>query len=229
MFGNSWFWTGSSIRQAALRCSNVMVLTSEVGRGHPPGRHSRLGFRWNTSHRSDTCQQEAHILVNYTVRHQHSQSQRGHEEAAANQGRTGQGVDTQEEAEGKVGRRRQPIVMQGFCVGGCFDFARKFRSGWLVTPKQANADITSVKKKRRERGGEGKGREKGEGGRWGGEVKMNIKKKKKREINRYKSDGDDGGKRGRRGGEHGRKKMWTTTNRGQRAKAKQRLASDVQW
>lgn len=172
------------MKQAVLCCAlhegdNVMVLTSEAGRGHPPGRHSRLGFRWNTSHRSDTCQQEAHILVNYTVRHQHSQSQRGHEEAAANQGRTGQGVDTQEEAEGKVGRRRQPIVMQGFCVGGCFDFARKFRSGWLVTPKQANADITSVKKhKEGERGRRREGKRE-EGGEGDGEreVKMNIKKK----------------------------------------------------
>lgn len=43
------------------------------------------------------------------VRHQHSQSQRGHEEAATNQGRAGQagGADTQEEAEGKVGRRQE--------------------------------------------------------------------------------------------------------------------------
>lgn len=48
------------------KAGGLMILTSEAGRGRPPGKHSRLGFRWNTSHRSGTCQQEAHILVNYT-------------------------------------------------------------------------------------------------------------------------------------------------------------------
>lgn len=61
----------------------------------------------------------------------------------------------------------------------------------MVTPKQANADITSVKKKEGEKGRRG--------GRWGrGGGKMNIKKRK-REINRYRSDEDNGRDEGRGG------------------------------
>lgn len=74
----------------------------------------------------------------------------------------------------------------------------------MVTPKQANADITSVKKhKEGERGRRREGKRE-EGGRWGkgGQNEYKKIKNKKREIKRYRSDGDDEGRdRGRRGRE----------------------------
>lgn len=143
----------------------------------------------------------------------------------AGQGRAGRGGT---HTGGGRGQGRSSPGSQSWCRvfvwTGVFDFAHKFRSGWLVTPKQANADITSVKKGGRE-WEKGKGRvEMGKGS-----SKWILKK---REINRYRSDRDNGEKGG---GERtwtrpgGTNRMRTTTNRGQRAKAKQRLASDIQW
>lgn len=150
-----------------------MVLTSEAGRGRPPGKHCRLGFRWNTSHRSGTCQQEAHILVNYTVRHQHSQSQRGSEEAATNQARAGQG---------RAGQGRQGGSSPGgsgqswsgiFVWAGVFwDCALIFGVDDWSHRKQANADITSVKKNNNKKNREGGG------WRWGRSKWIWQKKKK---------------------------------------------------
>lgn len=59
----------------------------------------------------------------------------------------------------------------------------------MVTSKQANADIASVKKKEGEKGRRG--------GRWGrgGKVKMNIKKSVKQIVTGL--DEDNGGDRGR--------------------------------
>ena len=97
--------------------------------------------------------------MNYTVRQQHSQSQRGHEEAAANQGRAGRAH--REEAEGKVDRRREVAANRdaGFLCGrevlilhvnfGVDDWSHQSR------PMQ-----TSQALKRRERRGDGgEGRE----------------------------------------------------------------------
>lgn len=81
----------------------------------------------------------------------------------------------------------------------------------MVTPKQANADITSVKKKEGEKGRRG--------GRWGrgGGGKMNIKKRK-REINRYRSDEDNGRDEGR-GGRGGGKDIQDVNNNQQRTES----------
>lgn len=45
----------------------MQLLTFEAGKGHPPKKRSPLGFHWNTSHRNDTCRQEGHTGVNYSV------------------------------------------------------------------------------------------------------------------------------------------------------------------
>lgn len=60
----------------------------------------------------------------------------------------------------------------------------------MVTPKQANADITSIKR-------EGEKEKRGKGGRWERVQNKYLKKKKKkrREIICYRSDKDNGGDR----------------------------------
>lgn len=99
-----WGWEGSSPRE---------TLSPWISLKH-------FSQKWYLSARSP-------YFGELHVRHQHSQSQRGHEEAAANQGRagqgrTGQGADTQEEAEGKVGRRQEEAANRdaGFLCGRTF-------------------------------------------------------------------------------------------------------------
>lgn len=104
-----WGWEGSSPRE---------TLSPWISLKH-------FSQKWYLSARSP-------YFGELHVRHQHSQSQRGHEEAATNHGRAGQGTagrgragrgaHTQEEAEGKVGRRQEEAANRdaGFLcwVGG---------------------------------------------------------------------------------------------------------------
>lgn len=183
----------------------LIILTSEAGRGHPPGKHSHPGFRWNTSHRSGTCQQEAHILVNYTFAISTANHREGTEKQPpirAGQGRPGGGHTGGGRGQGRSspGGSSQSWC-RFFVLGGCFDFARKFWSRWLVTPKQANADITSVKKQEGEKGEKGEGDEEGEG-----RSKIIILKKawnKLLQVRRGRWRGGREGEEGQRGGKDG--------------------------
>lgn len=107
------------------------ILTFGAGRGHLPGKHSHPGFRWNTSHRSGTCQQEAHILVNYTFAistANHREGMKKQPPITAGHGRAGQGRPGRAHAGG--GRRQGGSSPGGssqswcrvFVLGGRFWF-----------------------------------------------------------------------------------------------------------
>lgn len=215
----TWYWHRW---RESLFSSHKATLTSEAGRGHLPGKHFRPGFRWNTSHRSGTCQQEAHILVNYTF----AISTANHREGTKKQPPIRAGQDRPGGGHTGGGRGQGRSSPGGSSQSWCRVFV------WadvLILHVNFGVDDWSHQNRPMQTSQalkkEGEKEKRGKGGKWGEGSKW-IFFKKRREIICYRSDKDNGG--GREGREN-RRRWCKQQPRGQRAKAKQRLASDIQW
>lgn len=86
-------------------------LTSVVEWGRRPGKQSLPGSRWNTSRRSGTCQQEAQILVNYTVPHSTANHRQRTGGQSPNGTGHGQGRVPQAEQAGSGSAEQQEVVI----------------------------------------------------------------------------------------------------------------------
>lgn len=128
-------------------------LTSVVEWGRRPGKQSLPGSRWNTSRRSGTCQQEAQILVNYTVPHSTANHRQRTGGQSPNGTGHGQGRVPQAEQAGSGSAEQQEVVIttashdfEGWGEGG-----KGERTGGMglevhgrSRQKQANVDITAI-------------------------------------------------------------------------------------
>lgn len=136
-----WYICLNLILISCLKWKTIrLVLTPVAVWGHHPGKRSLPGSRWNTSRRSGTCQQEAQILVNYTV----PQSTVNHRQRMGRH--MGQGRVPQSEQAGSGSAGQQEVVIATAshdCEGWGWERWVLKVHGWS-RQKQANVDITTI-------------------------------------------------------------------------------------